>query len=181
MKKLNKKKILIIGVILLAVIILTIFLILMLGVNVKTQLFDLTENEPLKQTYARSQTHFKNDIMPGAGISEEEYQDFLDNPDDYVVYSLRCQVENKSNKTIKATYTLNENDMWIDTTTMANSNNEISPNSKINKNISILVKLDGKSKEDIKQRIEKNEITVHIFNTQNEQKELKKVNAKFES
>ncbi len=43
--------------------------------------------------------------------------------------------------------------MWIDTITMANANDTIDANSEINKSISVLVKLDGKDKEQIEKEI----------------------------
>ena len=69
MKKINKTKIicLIVALIVIALILVIIF---SLNVNVKTRLFDLTENEPLKQSYARNQEHFINDIMPSSNIKQ---------------------------------------------------------------------------------------------------------------
>lgn len=179
MRKINKKKVIILAIIIVLIIIVTVMLITKTNVKVKTKLFDLTENEPLKQSYARNQTHYINDIMPISNISKEEYKNFLENPHNYVVYSLRCNVENKSNKEIKAQYEINKDNMWIDTVTMSNANDTINSNSEINKSISILVKLDGKSKETIEKEIKNMIIKVHIYNSKNEQKEITTINSKF--
>lgn len=179
MRKINKKKVIMLAIIVLLIIIVIGLLITKTNVKVKTELFDLTENEPLKQSYTRSQTHFINDIMPTSNITEQEYKEFLENPDNYIVYSLRCNIKNESNKEIKAKYEINKDNMWIDTVTMSNANDTINSNSEINKSISILVKLDGKSKEIIEKEIKNMIIKVHIYNSKNEQKEITTINAKF--
>ncbi len=179
MKKINKKKVMMLAIIIVLIIIVIGLLMTKTNVKVDAKLFDLTENEPLKQSYVRNQTHYINDIMPTSNISEEEYKNFLENPDNYVVYSLRCNVENKSNKEIKAQYEINKDNMWIDTVTMSNANDTINSNSEINKSISILVKLDGKSKETVENEIKNITIKVHIYNSKNEQKEITTINSKF--
>lgn len=178
MKKINKTKIiyLIVALIVIALILVIIF---SLNVNVKTRLFDLTENEPLKQSYARNQEHFINDIMPSSNITQEEYYEFLNNPDNYVVYTLRCQIENNSNKNLIAKYIIDEENIWIDTTTMANTNKVINKNSKINKNISLLIKTEGKNEEEIKELLNNINIKVHLYNANDSEKEIKEITAKF--
>lgn len=176
MKKINKTKIICLIV---AIIVIALILVIIFSLNVKTQLFDLTENEPLKQSYARNQEHFINDIMPNSNITEEEYNEFLNNPDNYVVYTLRCQIENNSNKNLIAKYTIEEENIWIDTTTMANTNNEINKNSKINKNISLLIKTEGKNEEEIKELLNNINIKVHLYNANNSEKEIKEITVKF--
>lgn len=180
MKQLNKKKIIISSIIALIVIILIIILLINAKMSIKTHLFDLTENEPLKQAYAKNQSHFVNDIVPSSKMTEEQYKDFLENPDNYIVYSFRCKVENDSKKNLKAIYEINKDNMWIDTITMANANDTINANSEINKSISVLVKVDGKSKEEIEKEIKDIIVKVHIYNADNDKKEIKSVNAKFE-
>lgn len=180
MKQLNKKKVIITSSITLIVIILVIILLVNTKIGIKTQLFDLTENEPLKQAYVKNQPHFINDILPNSKMSEEQYKDFLENPDDYIVYSLRCKIENNSNKELTAQYEIDKENMWIDTVTMANTNDTIQPNSEINKNISILVKLNGKNKEQSKTEIKDIILKIHIYNSKNDnQKEIKTISAKF--
>ena len=74
---------------------------------------------------------------------------------------------------------INKDNMWIDTVTMSNANDTINSNSEINKSISILVKLDGKSKETVENEIKNITIKVHIYNSKNEQKEITTINSKF--
>lgn len=179
MKQLNKKKV-IISSIALIVIILIIILLVNMKISIKTQLFDLTENEPLKQSYVKNQPHFINDIVPSSKMTEEQYKNFLENPDDYIVYSFRCKIKNNNRKNIKAIYEINREDMWIDTVTMANANDTIDANSEINKSISVLVKLDGRSKEQIEKEIKNIIVKVHIYNADNDKKEIKSVDVKFE-
>ena len=173
MEQLNKNKIIIAVVLLILLII--IFIINNIPIDVK--LFDLTENEPLKQVYARNQERFIEDIMPQSGMTNEQYNDFLSNLDNYIVYSLRCNIDNKSDKKIKLQYEFNQENMWIDTVTMTNGNEEIDAKNNINKNISILIKMDGKTKEEIEKDLEKLEITIHIYNMEN--KEIKTLKAHF--
>lgn len=173
MEQLNKNKIIIAVVLLILLII--IFIINNIPIDVK--LFDLTENEPLKQVYARNQERFIEDIMPQSEMTNEQYNDFLSNLDNYIVYSLRCNIDNKSDKKIKLQYEFNQENMWIDTVTMTNGNEEIDAKNNINKNISILIKMDGKTKEEIEKDLEKLEITIHIYNMEN--KEIKTLKAHF--
>lgn len=74
-----------------------------------------------------------------------------------------------------AKYAINEENIWIDTTTMANTNNEINKNSKINKNISLLIKTDGKNEEEIKELLNNIKIKVYLFNVNNSEKEIKEI------
>ena len=173
MEQLNKNKIIIAVVLLILLII--IFIINNIPIDVK--LFDLTENEPLKQVYARNQERFIEDIMPQSEMTNEQYNDFLSNLDNYIVYSLRCNIDNKSDKKIKLQYEFNQENMWIDTVTMTNGNEEIDAKNNINKNIRILIKMDGKTKEEIEKDLEKLEITIHIYNMEN--KEIKTLKAHF--
>lgn len=179
MKQLNKNKVIISSTIALIVIILIITLLINTKISIKTQLFDLTENEPLKQAYVKNQPHFIKDIVPNSKMTEEQYKDFLENSDNYIVYSFRCKVENDSKKNLKAVYEINKDNMWIDTITMANANDTIDANSEINKSISALVKLDGKSKEEVENEIKDMIVKVHIYKADNDKKEIKSVNAKF--
>ncbi|MBP3800981.1 MAG: hypothetical protein J6I85_02965 [Clostridia bacterium] len=174
MEKINKKVIIFVIVVLMILLVLFI----MNDVKVDVRLFDLTENEPLKQVYARNQEHFIEDIMPQSGMSEEQYNDFLSNLDNYVVYSFRCKINNKSDKILKLKYDdLKQENIWIDTVTMADTNEEVKPSSEINKNVSVLIKVDGKTKEEIESMLEKIDLTIHFYDVNN--KELKMLNAKF--
>ena len=67
--------------------------------------------------------------------------------------------------------------MWIDTVTMSNGNEEIDGKASINKNLSVLIKMDGKTKEEIEKELEKLEVTIHVYNMEN--KEIKTLKAKF--
>ena len=78
-----------------------------------------------------------------------------------------------------AKYVINEENIWIDTTTMANTNSEINKNSKINKNISLLIKTEGKNEEEIKELLNNIKIKVTLYNTNNSEKEIKEITAKF--
>ncbi len=178
MDKLNKNKIILVIAIILCTSIITIISAIN-KLNVKTQLFDLTENEPLKQAYIRNEEHFKEDIVPNLGMTEEQYKDFFENPDNYIVYSFRCNIENNSNKEFKAKFYLKNDNMWIDTVTMANADDKINKKSSINKSISILIKMDKKSKKEIQSEVEKIKLDVHLFNINNAEKEVKKLNSKF--
>lgn len=178
MNKLNKNKTILVIVIILCISIITIISAIT-KLDVKTQLFDLTENEPLKQSYIRNEEHFIEDIVPNSGMTEEQYKDFLENSDNYIVYSFRCNIENNSNKEFKAKMNLKNDNMWIDTVTMSNTDDKINKKSSINKSISILIKMNDKSKEEIKSEVEKINIEVHLFNVDNPEKEVKKLKSKF--
>ena len=174
MEQSNKNKIIVIAI-LLTIMLIIIFITNKIQIDVK--LFDLTENEPLKQVYAKNQEHFIEDIMPQTGMTNEQYNDFLANLDNYIVYSLRCNIENKSDKKVRLQYEYNSSNMWIDTVTMSNGNEEIDGKASINKNLSVLIKMDGKTKEEIEKELEKLEVTIHVYNMEN--KEIKTIKAKF--
>lgn len=178
MNKLNKNKIILAIAVLVAIVLITTRSIAT-RIDVKAQLFDLTENEPLKQAYIRNEAHFKEDIVPNLGMTEEQYKDFFENPDNYIVFSFRCNIENNSNKELKAKIYLKNENMWIDTATMTNTDDKINKKSSINKSISILIKMNEKSKEEIQSEVEKIKLDVYLFNTDNTEKEAKKLNSKF--
>ena len=175
----NKSRTIILSIAILLCILIIVIISKTTRIDVKTQLFDLTENEPLKQAYIRNKEHFIEDIVPNLGMTEEQYKDFFDNPDNYIVYSFRCNIENNSNKEFKAKFYLKNDNMWIDTVTMANADDKINKKSSINKSRSILIKMEKKSKKEIQSEVEKIKLDVHLFNINNAEKEVKKLNSKF--